>query len=71
MQDFNQRSLELHEKYHGKLEIKSKFPLESQDDLSTAYTPGVAEISRVIGQDKSLVKNIPSKKYGSISITLS
>ena len=62
MQDFNQRSLELHEKYHGKLEIKSKFPLESQDDLSTAYTPGVAEISRVIGQDKSLVKKYTIKK---------
>ncbi len=62
MQDFNKQSLELHEKHHGKLEIKSKFPLENKDDLSIAYTPGVAEVSRVIGADKSLVKKYTIKK---------
>jgi len=38
-----ERSLELHEKHHGKIEVVSKVPLEAREDLSLAYTPGVAE----------------------------
>lgn len=40
--DINQQSLELHAQYKGKLEITSKVPLETQQDLSLAYSPGVA-----------------------------
>ena len=42
MKSINQRSLELHEKNKGKLAISSKVPLENLDDLSLAYSPGVA-----------------------------
>ena len=37
-----ERSLELHEKYRGKLEVKSRVPVKTKEDLSLAYTPGVA-----------------------------
>jgi len=40
--DYNKKSLELHEKHNGKLGIVSKFKIENKDDLSIAYTPGVA-----------------------------
>ncbi len=51
--DYQQESLKLHERYRGKLEIKSKLPpLSSRDDLSLAYTPGVAEPCRYIARNK-------------------
>lgn len=50
--DFNKKSIELHKKKRGKIEIKSKVPLKTRDDLSIAYTPGVAEVCREIGKDK-------------------
>ena len=40
--DVNQRALHLHEKYQGKYEIVSKVPLRRAEDLTLAYTPGVA-----------------------------
>lgn len=41
--DYYEEALKLHAEQRGKLEIASKVPLETRDDLSTAYTPGVAE----------------------------
>jgi len=52
--DFNQESLKQHKEKKGKLEIASTFPLETREDLSVAYTPGVAEPCREIAKDKSL-----------------
>lgn len=49
--DYNKKSLELHRKKRGKFEVKSKVPLKTKDDLSLAYTPGVAEVCREIGKD--------------------
>ena len=43
-----ERSLELHEKNHGKVEVISKVKVENREDLSLAYTPGVAEPCRKI-----------------------
>ena len=43
-----EESLKLHEKYKGVLEVASKIPLKTIDDLSTSYTPGVAEPCREI-----------------------
>lgn len=51
--DFNELSLKMHEENHGKLEMVSKVKLENKDDLSTAYTPGVAEPCRKIRDNKS------------------
>lgn len=41
--DIAKESLELHKKCKGKIEVISKVPVETADDLSLAYTPGVAE----------------------------
>ena len=46
--DYNKAALEMHAAHHGKLEVISKVPVKTRDDLSTAYTPGVAEPCRKI-----------------------
>jgi malate dehydrogenase (oxaloacetate-decarboxylating) len=51
---YYKRSLKLHERTRGKLSVCSKIPLKTLEDLSTAYTPGVAEVSRRIAKDKDL-----------------
>lgn len=48
----NEKALLMHEKWNGKLEIVSKSPVKSREDLSVAYTPGVAEPCRVIAEDR-------------------
>lgn len=48
----NEKALLLHEEWNGKLETVSKTPVKSREDLSLAYTPGVAEPCKVIAQDK-------------------
>ncbi len=48
----NEKALYLHEQWNGKLETISKTPVKSREDLSLAYTPGVAEPCKVIAQDK-------------------
>lgn len=53
--DYAAESLRLHRKLKGKLNIVSKVPVENRDDLSIAYTPGVAEPCREISKNKSLV----------------
>lgn len=52
MEDVYAKSLALHLERKGKLEIKSKVSVETREDLSLAYTPGVAEVSRAIAADK-------------------
>lgn len=47
----NEKALKLHEEWGGKLEITSKAPVKSREDLSLAYTPGVAEPCKVIAED--------------------
>lgn len=49
--DYNQAALQMHEEHHGKVAIQSKVKVENRDDLSTAYTPGVAEPCRRIHAD--------------------
>ncbi|MFH1127696.1 MAG: malic enzyme-like NAD(P)-binding protein [archaeon] len=61
MTDINELALALHKKYKGKIEIKSKVPLETKMDLSLYYTPGVAEPCRAIHKDKSTVYDYTSK----------
>lgn len=48
----NEKALMLHEKWQGKLETVSKTPVKTREDLSLAYTPGVAEPCKVIAKDK-------------------
>jgi malate dehydrogenase (oxaloacetate-decarboxylating) len=46
----------------GKIEVVGKTPLKTRDDLSMAYTPGVARVSIAIAQDPQLVWNLTIKK---------
>ena len=41
--DYGAESLKIHERYRGKLAVKSRVSIQDKDDLSVAYTPGVAE----------------------------
>ncbi len=59
--NYSEESLELHKKKQGKLEITSTVSMETTDDLSIAYTPGVAEPCRVIAADKSRVWDLTIK----------
>jgi malate dehydrogenase (oxaloacetate-decarboxylating) len=52
--DVYTESLELHAKYHGKIEVHSKVPLRNRRDLSLAYTPGVGAVCKEIHRDKNL-----------------
>ena len=54
MDDVYKQSLELHEKHHGKISVNSKVPLTNKAELSLAYTPGVAEVSREIAREAEL-----------------
>ena len=60
--DFNEAALKLHRDYHGKIEINSKVPLKTADDLSTAYTPGVAQPCREIYKDPEKVYEYTAKQ---------
>lgn len=55
MSTIYEKALELHRQWQGKLGIKLKCPLNTRDDLSAAYTPGVAEPCREIAKDKDNV----------------
>ena len=50
--DYAKEALRLHAKWNGKLETVPKMKIENRDDLSIAYTPGVAEPCKVIAEDK-------------------
>lgn len=54
--NYNEKSLALHKKNKGKIELKSKVPVTNKEELSVAYTPGVAEVCRVIHTDKKLAR---------------
>ena len=49
--DVNQESLKLHYEMQGKIEVVSRKPIQTREDLSLVYTPGVAEPCRAIAAD--------------------
>ena len=49
--DYAKESLRLHEQWGGKIEVIAKVPVETKDDLSLAYTPGVAQPCLEIQKD--------------------
>ena len=54
-------AIELHAKYRGKIGVFSKIPLESELDLSLAYTPGVAAVCMEIAGDKAKAYELTNK----------
>lgn len=49
-----EKSIQMHKKWNGKLETISKSPVKTREDLAIAYTPGVAEPCRLIAKDPAL-----------------
>ena len=50
--DYFTKSLELHAQLIGKIETHLKTPIQTKEDLSTVYSPGVAEPCREIAKNK-------------------
>jgi len=61
MTDFFERSLIVHEQLRGKIGIHSRVPVKNRDDLSIAYTPGVARPCEVIAQDRARTRDLTIK----------
>ncbi|MCT4596866.1 MAG: NAD-dependent malic enzyme [Vallitalea sp.] len=59
--NLKEKSLQLHEQWQGKLELVAKSKVNNKDDLSIAYTPGVAEPCRMIHKNKQDVYKYTSK----------
>ncbi len=59
--DYYKKSVALHKKLKGKLEVRSKVSIKNKQDLSLAYTPGVAEVSRVLAKNKNLARELTLK----------
>lgn len=51
----NEKHSKLHEEWKGKLEISSKTPVKTREDLAIAYTPGVAEPCKKIAENEEEV----------------
>ncbi len=62
MKSYQDRSVDLHREKKGKIEVVSKFSLQTKDDLSVAYTPGVAGPSLLIAKDKAEAFNLTATK---------
>jgi len=60
-ENYSQKSIELHKKLKGKIEVVPKIDVKTKDDLSLVYTPGVAEVCKEIKNNKELVKEFTSK----------
>ena len=59
--DYYKKALEMHEEHKGKIEVVSKVPVKTREDLSTAYTPGVAEPCREIAKDPAAAYTYTAK----------
>lgn len=59
--DIYQKSLELHKKLNGKIEIKNKHAIKDMQDMSLVYTPGVAEACREIHKNPDEVYQLTAK----------
>ena len=60
--DYSKEALKLHEKNGGKIAVASKIKINNRDDLSTAYTPGVAAPCKEIASDPENVWKYTAKK---------
>lgn len=62
MKDIFERSLIIHEQLRGKIGVVGKMPITSHDDLSLAYTPGVARPCEVIASDPCKARELTIKR---------
>lgn len=54
MSNMKEKALKAHKDWNGKIEVISRCPVETKEDLSVAYTPGVAEPCLAISEDVDL-----------------
>ncbi|TCL52911.1 NAD(P)-dependent malic enzyme [Allofournierella massiliensis] len=59
--DYYKKALEMHQEHKGKIEVVSKVPVKTREDLSTAYTPGVAEPCREIAKNPAAAYTYTAK----------
>ncbi len=59
--DYGKEAVERHRETRGKISIASKMSVETMEDLSIAYTPGVAAVSMAIANDKSESYNLTNR----------
>ncbi|TWU46725.1 NAD(P)-dependent malic enzyme [Rubripirellula reticaptiva] len=69
MTDFFERSLIVHEQLRGKIGVVGKMPVANRDDLSLAYTPGVARPCEVIANDQSKARELTIKRNSVAVVT--
>ncbi len=62
LDDLYREAIVLHKKHKGKLEVRSKVTLASRHDLSLAYTPGVAGVSKAVAADPNLAYELTIKQ---------
>lgn len=62
IEDLGKLAIEQARKYGGKLEVVSKVEVENREDLSIAYTPGVAAVSTAIAENSGLGYELTTKK---------
>lgn len=65
--DKKEQALRQHEEWHGKIEVVSRAKLETPEDLSIAYTPGVAEPCLKIAEDREL-SNIYTRRSNMVAV---
>ncbi len=65
--DYAERSLIIHEQLRGKIGIHNKMPVKSREDLSVAYTPGVARSCEVIAKDPGRARDL-TLKHNSVGV---
>ena len=60
--DIYERSVVIHRQLRGKISLVSKVPVETKDDLSLAYTPGVARPCELIAENPDLARELTIKR---------
>ncbi len=65
--ELGKKAIELHRKHRGKLETRSKVDCKTQQGLSLAYTPGVAEVCREIAKNPASVYDL-TFKWNSVAV---
>ncbi|MCP3029831.1 NADP-dependent malic enzyme [Halobacillus sp. A1] len=60
-EDLKEETLNLHRTFRGKIEVTSKLPVDTEEDLSLVYTPGVADICQAIVDNPDEADELTSK----------
>lgn len=69
MSNFYERSIIIHEQLRGKIGVINKMPIETQDDLAIAYTPGVAGPCEKIAANPALARELTIKRNSVAVVT--